>query len=140
MGTGAARLNLTAGGNIIMAGVTAGEWSDQPFSEEWEFDFGHEFGGKAAVFAQQVASQIEIQVESIARQLDEKLADLGGSEEIAARVQQKVQAAMNQAERKISEAMQRAERHMQEAERRSQRAEERQQRRSARQEARPPRP
>ena len=121
VGAGEASLVLVAEGNIVISGSRVdGQWG-QNFENEFNFgaEFGPEFGERAGEFAQQIASQIEQQVSALTRQLDEKLATLGTGDELASRVQEKVQAAMRKAEEKISEAMRNAERRAQEAERRA---------------------
>jgi hypothetical protein len=121
LGAGEASLHLAAGGDIALAGQSApwegAEAFDSKFTAEFDVDLGHEIGRRAGEFAQQVARQVESQMEALTRQLDEKLARFGNSEEIAARVQQKVQAAVRRAEEKIAEAMREAERRSQAAER-----------------------
>ena len=68
-----------------------------------------------------MATQVEQQVLNLTRQLDERLATLGGGEEIAQRVQEKVQAAMRRAEEAIAESVRNAE--VRNAERRAREAE-----------------
>ncbi len=108
LGAGEASLNLTAGGSIVLTGHGAHEYGN--FDVDVDVEIGREFAERAGEVAQQVSDQIEAHMELLARQLDEKLAQLGTGDEIAARVQQKVQSAMHRAEEKIARAMEQAER------------------------------
>ena len=121
LGTGEASLVLMAEGNITLSGARIGGQPGGEFDADFNFgaDFSREFGTRAADFAQQIAGQIEQQVGVLTRQLDEKLANLGSGDEIATRVQEKVQAAMRRAEQQLGEAMRNAERRAAEAERRA---------------------
>ncbi len=121
LGTGEASLVLSCEGNIALSSQRLGWEPRRDFGNDFNFgaEFGPEFGMRAADFAQRLASQIEHQVENATRHLDRKLAHIGNGEEIAARVQEKVQKAMRQAEEKLAETMRHAERRAQEAERRA---------------------
>jgi DUF4097 and DUF4098 domain-containing protein YvlB len=115
LGAGEALLELSAGGQLVLG-------SEQPTwhgRHRADYDFQFEFGKHAADFAQQVAGQVERQVVNLTRQLDEKLARWGGGDEIAIRVQEKVQSALRRAEEAVSEAMRNAEQRAREAERRA---------------------
>jgi DUF4097 and DUF4098 domain-containing protein YvlB/ElaB/YqjD/DUF883 family membrane-anchored ribosome-binding protein len=115
LGAGEALLELSAGGQLALG-------SEQPSLHghpRFEHDFQFEFGKHAADFAQQVAGQVERQVVNLTRQLDEKLAHWGGGDEIAVRVQEKVQSALRRAEEALGEAMRNAEQRAREAERRA---------------------
>jgi hypothetical protein len=108
VGSGEGRLELNAGNRIKLIAT------DDEASSEWElegdFQFQGDFNERTADLVQQVADQVEVQVEAFTRQLNERLAQLDSGDAIAAKVQQKVQSAMRRAEEKIAEAMQRAER------------------------------
>jgi hypothetical protein len=118
IGTGEATLALSAGGDISLFGQGAtGEW-DAARAGEFGAEFGADFGERAAQIAQQVAGQVERQMEHLARQMDEKFAHFG-SEEMAGRVQERVQNAMRKAEERIAEVMRHTEHRVQEAERRA---------------------
>jgi len=121
LGAGEATLVLSSEGNIALSSQRLGWEPGRDFGNDFNFgaEFGPEFGLRAADFAQRLASQIEHQVENATRHLDRKLAHIGNGEEIAARVQEKVQKAMRQAEEKLAETMRHAERRAQEAERRA---------------------
>jgi hypothetical protein len=110
MGTGDATLSLVAGDDIDLVGDVSGD--------AFDFDFGPDMGARLEDLAQRVAAQIEMQVGSVARQLDEKLAGMGGSEEVATRIQERILAAARRAEEKITEAMRNAEARSREAEQR----------------------
>ncbi len=110
MGSGEAVLVLTAGDDIDLIGSAS--------LDEFDFDFGPDMGARLEDLAQRVAAQIEMQVGSVARQLDEKLAGMGGSEEVATRIQERILAAARRAEEKITEAMRNAEVRSKEAEQR----------------------
>jgi hypothetical protein len=147
LGSGDALLDLRAGGSLLLSGQRGGahgaEWGAE-FERDFGFEFSEEFGERAADFAQQIASQVEKQVSGVARQLEERLARWGGGDEIAIRVQEKVQAALRRAEEAIAEGMRNAEQRAREAERRAAEMEARRSRRSMRWEAptppAPPRP
>lgn len=120
IGAGETLLTLSAGGDITLLGQGAtAEW-ERGWGSEWGADFGAEFGAefgeRAAQIAQQVVGQVERQMEHLSRHLDEKLAGLGTSDEIAVRVQERVQNAMRKAEEKIAETMRHTEQRIREAE------------------------
>ncbi|MCB9159097.1 MAG: hypothetical protein H6644_04450 [Caldilineaceae bacterium] len=112
LGGGAATLNLVADGDVELIGV-------DPQFTGFGADFGQEFAMNAAEFAQQIASQVEAQVQSVTRQLDEKLSQLAADEQLATRIQEKVQSAMRTAELKIAEAMRKADEKARAAERKA---------------------
>lgn len=116
IGTGDASLKVDAGGDIMLRGMRPEEMGD-PFA-----DFGVDMSFRAADLAQQVVSQIESRVGSVARQLDEKLSSLGANEEFSARIQEKIQSSLRRAEEHLSEVLRKAERHTAEAEKRAQEA------------------
>ncbi|MCB0184200.1 MAG: hypothetical protein KDE31_08050, partial [Caldilineaceae bacterium] len=115
LGDGSAALDLTAGGDILLA--------SQDRQVEWSFEFNEdvaeEWGGKAAAFAERIAQQVEHQFAHFARHLDDRISHFANNEEISINVQEKVQSAMQRAEEKISEAMRRAEERAREAEARA---------------------
>lgn len=106
LGDGAATLALEARGSLRL--------------KAWEADDAEESFDPDLVgdLAERIAVQVESQVESVARQLDEKLSQMGGGDELAGRVQEKVQAALRQAEKKLNEALRSAEQRSREADRR----------------------
>ncbi|GIV80446.1 MAG: hypothetical protein KatS3mg050_4840 [Litorilinea sp.] len=114
LGEGTDQIRLTAGGDITLVGRDRAEGRVEA---DFDFELGPEFAIRAGELAQQITEQVESQVEMLTRQLDERLSQLGTGEEIAARVQQKVQQAMRRAEEKIAEAMRKAEKRAQDAER-----------------------
>ena len=69
--------------------------------------------------AQQIAAQLEVQIGSVARQIDEKLAQFGSGEELAVRIQEKIQGVLRRAEERVGEALRNAETRQREAERRA---------------------
>ena len=122
IGTGEATLTLSAGGDISLLGQGASaEWDaarGNEFGAGFGAEFGADFGERAAQIAQQVVGQVERQMDHLARQMDEKFAHFG-SDEIAGRVQERVQSAMRKAEERIAEAMRHTEHRVHEAERRA---------------------
>ncbi len=120
LGTGEARLQLHGGGDIRLIGQKEGaseeERSNRGFMGE---NFGADFEFQATDFAQQVVSQVERQMEHLARHLDQRFAHFGNDEEFASRVQEKVQSAMRRAEEKMAEAMRRTEERMRAAQERA---------------------
>ncbi len=102
-------MDLSAGRRIKLIGTDGNEAASE-WDVEADFQFQTDFNERAADLVQQVADQVESQVEAFTRQLNERLAQLDNGDAIAAKVQQKVQAAMRRAEEKITDAMQRAER------------------------------
>jgi hypothetical protein len=126
MGQGGTPLHLTAGGSIVLTSQVAGSGS-----YSYSYGFEDEFGERAAEMAQRITEQVERQMANVSRHLeglDERLSRLANSDEIAARVQQKVQAAMRKAEEKIAEATRDAERRARTAERQAAKHEARQRR------------
>ena len=109
LGHGEGKLELKAGNRIKLIGLTSDE-SAAEWDVDFEFQYQSDFNERAADLVQQVAEQVEGQVEAFTRQLNERLAQLDTGDAIAAKVQLKVQSAMRQAEEKIAEAMRRAER------------------------------
>ncbi len=115
LGEGSRTLTLRAGGDITLAGPRADDDEDGVFID---VEIQHEMAERAGELVQQVAEQIEAQVESLAQQLDDRLAAMGSGEEIAAKVQMKIQNVMRRAEEKINAATRRAEEQAKRAERR----------------------
>ncbi len=95
LGDGRAELNLTARGDIVLSGRQA-EWE--------EGGVGVELGQQAAELAEQLGRQIEIQIEAATKQIDARLTQLD-TEDIGAKVQEKVQAALRKAEETLAQAM-----------------------------------
>jgi len=116
LGEGGHNLALHAGGDIVLSGPRADDDEDGVFID---VEIQHEMAERAGELVQQVAEQIEAQVESLARQLDDRLAAMGSGEEIAAKVQMKIQNVMRRAEEKIAAATRRAEEQAKRAERRA---------------------
>lgn len=116
LGSGGTPVELSAGGDINLG--------TQAFGGDFNFEF--DFGGKtgeevaaaASEFTRSLLGQVEVGLRSLTRTLDDKLSNLGTSEEIAGRVHEKVQTAMRRAEEKIAEATRDAERRARDAERR----------------------
>jgi hypothetical protein len=121
LGAGEATLNLRAGNDITLAGLTFEELGD--LLADMGVDFGADFGMRAAEFGQQLAAQIESQVGAVAKQIDEKFAQFGSGEEFAAKLQERIAAALRKAEEKVTEAMRNAEMRAKEAEQRAAEAE-----------------
>jgi hypothetical protein len=121
LGAGEATLNLRAGSDITLAGLTFEELGD--LLADMGVDFGVDFSARAAEFGQQIAAQIEAHVGAVAKQIDEKFAQFGSGEDFAARLQERISAALRKAEEKVNEAMRNAETRAKEAERRAAEAE-----------------
>lgn len=125
LGDGTGSLVLVAGGEILLDGKgdDSADFRFGPFGVEVEVDpeAQREFFERTGEWIEQMSEQVEQQLESISAQVDARLAELGTSDEIAARVQQKVQQAMRKAEDKIADAMRKAEAKAREAERRERR-------------------
>lgn len=121
LGAGEAKLNLRAGSDITLAGLTFDELGD--LLADLGVDFGVDFSMRASEFGQQLAAQIESHVGAVAKQIDEKFAQFGTSEEFAAKLQERISAALRKAEEKMNEAMRNAETRAKETERRAAEAE-----------------
>lgn len=130
LGSGEGRIDLEAGGSILLAGKLddTPEFEFGPFNVEMDAETQRQLFERTGVWVQQFTDQIETQMEALSAQLDDRLAQLGTSDEIASRVQAKVQQAMRKAEEKIAEAMRQAEQRARAAEREAERMERRQQR------------
>ncbi len=122
LGDGAAALDLKAGGDIRVGFQVA------PGEEIGDAGIGQEFARQMEQAAQQITGQLEGQLVALARQLEAKLTESGAGDEIAARVQEKVQAAMRRAENNIANALRHVEKQAQRAEERAARMEARQMR------------
>jgi|GEM_PF-1225663 len=107
-----ARLTLEAEGNIMLRGAQPHDFDPAEFSGTLE----EEMALRSVEITQQITSQIETQVNELSRQLDDKLARMGTSEELATSIQDKVQSAMRRAEEKLAEALRKVEQRTQEAE------------------------
>lgn len=116
IGNGEAVINLTAGKRLELRG------SEQWVNEDISFEFGPEMSAHLAELAQ----QMEAQVSAVALQIEEKINSMGGSEEVATRIQERILAAARRAEEKITEVMRNAELRANEAQRRAAEAEQRQ--------------
>jgi hypothetical protein len=97
LGTGGASLTLTAGEDITVSGTSGDGCGD------FNWEMGADFGTRAAEFAQTLATQLEAQMGAVARQLDEKFATLGSGDELATRIQEKIQSALRRAEERAKE-------------------------------------
>lgn len=107
-----ARLTLEAEGDILLRGVQLRDFDATEFAETLE----EEMALRSVEIAQQITAQIEAQVNELSRQLDDKLARIGASEELATSIQEKVQSAMRRAEEKLAETLRKVEQRTQEAE------------------------
>lgn len=107
VGMGEARMNITCGGEVNLRGVDISELKD-PYAD-FGVDFGADFGNRAADFAQSVVTQIEAHVGTLGRQLEEKLATYGNNEEMATKLQERIQATLRKAEERLSEALRKVE-------------------------------
>lgn len=114
LGDGTGRITLEALGNVTLAGYAPGEEDSSSADFEFDFDFG-----QAEEIMRQFSEQMEAQARELSRQFEARLADLGTGDELAAKVQEKVQRALRQAEEKIANAARRAE---EKANRRAERA------------------
>lgn len=103
IGTAEAHMNITAGGEVTLRGVDMTELKD-PYAD-FGAEFGAEFGNRAADFAQSVVTQIEAQVGNLGRQLEEKMSAYGTNEEMATKLQEKIQSTLRKAEERLSEAL-----------------------------------
>lgn len=93
------------------------------WNESSSADAAAEFGMRAGELVQQVASQVEMQVQAATSQLDKKLTELADNDDLVLRIQDKVQAALSIAEVKIAEAMGQAEQSIKEAQERAAKSE-----------------
>ena len=134
LGSGASVVALVAEGDLQLT-VSDTFWAS---GSPLDVDVAMEMSMRAAEIAQQLGTQIEAQVLSVSRQLDEKLSQFAGGEDLATKVQERVQAALRNAESKISEAMKSAEVRINQAEQRAAKMEERQRRQPAAWQAPPP--
>jgi hypothetical protein len=108
LGTGATTINLMAGGDISLE-AGAG------------FDTAHEdeFTGELGESMQHMTSNLEAQLSAMAGQLEAQLNGLPCADEIATRITERVQRAMERAEANVEKAMRRAERQAARADRRA---------------------
>lgn len=113
IGAGEAVVDIKAGSDVNIRGVDISE-----LKEPWA-DFGADFGTRVADIAQQVVTQIEAQVGDLSRQLDEKLSTYGDSDEMAAKIQEKIQNTLRRAEERLSEVLKNVEVRTTEAQKRA---------------------
>jgi len=118
LGNGESALAITAGGDISFGGSDM-KWRETDSGADATMDFGL----RAGELVQQVASQVEMQVQAATSQLDRKLTELADNDDLVLRIQDKVQAAMNIAEIKIAEALGQAEQSIKETQERAARSE-----------------
>lgn len=123
LGEGTGRITLEAWGSVSLVGYTPGA-EDEEGNAEFDYDFDFDFG-PAEEIMRQFGEQMETQARELTRQFEARLADYGSGDELAAKVQEKVQKALRQAEEKIAHAARRAE---EKANRKAARAERRGQR------------
>jgi hypothetical protein len=134
LGNGDAEITLEARGNVLIAGDGV-RW--QPFgtfagfSFEMDEETRRQVADQASNAVQQATDQIAAQMDALAHQLEARLAEFGSSEDIAARIHEKVTRAMQKAEEKITRALAEADRRAREAEERAARMAEREQTRGA---------
>lgn len=132
LGSGGAEIAIEAHGNVVISGDGV---RGQPFgtfagfSVEIDEETRRQLADQASNAVQQVTDQIAAQMDVLAHQLEARLAEFGSSEEIAARIHEKVTRALQKAEEKITRALSEADRRARQAEERAARVEERQQRR-----------
>lgn len=136
LGTGAATVELEAGGDVMLRGMEPGA---REGGIEITIDLEEEMARRAVEMTQQITAQIEAQVSALSRQLDAKLSELGANDELAASIQERVQGAMRKAEEKLADTMRKLEQRLQENERRASDAASRR-RKSYSWQAPPPRP
>ncbi len=107
-----AHMTLEADGNIMLRGAQPRAFDETEFTSSFE----DEMALRSAEITQQISAQIESQVNELSRQLDDKLSRLGNNEELAVKIQERVQSAMRRAEEKLAEAMRKMEQRTQESE------------------------
>ncbi|MCS6825844.1 MAG: hypothetical protein NZ553_04435 [Caldilinea sp.] len=100
-----ARLTLVAEGSIHLRGVQFRPIDEREFVSPLEEGLTL----RTAELTQQIAAQIEAQVNELARQLDSRLAQLNVDDALSASIQERVQAAMRRAEERLTEALRRME-------------------------------
>lgn len=128
LGSGEGVIDLEAGGSISLVGKIeeTPEFQFGPFNVEMDAEAQREMVERTGEWIQQFTEQVESQMEALSAQLDARLAQLGTGDEIATRVQAKVQQAMRKAEDKIAAAVRQAEQRARAAEREAARMERRQ--------------
>lgn len=107
-----AHMTLEADRNIVLRGAQPRAFDETEFTSSFE----DEMAMRSVEITQQISAQIESQVNELSRQLDDKLSRLGNNEELAVKIQERVQSAMRRAEEKLAEAMRRMEQRTQESE------------------------
>lgn len=94
-------IDLDALGSLVLEGLDASSFS----TEETFAGFG-DFGARVDDLADHMSRRLESRLEHLSRHLEQRLTN---NDELAARIQEKVQNAMRQAERKIAKALEKAE-------------------------------
>ncbi len=112
IGEGESVLRLSADGDVSVRGEQRLE------NEELGLAIESELSWRAQELTAQISRQVETQLDSLTRQLDEKLSQIGANEELSNRIQDRVQGALRRAEEKLAEAMRAVEKRVQETERR----------------------
>lgn len=100
VGDGRATVNLKADGNINLSGADV-----QPFGAE----ISEEMSQRSDELSQQITSQVEMQMGTLTRELEEKFSRMGNNEEMAQKIQERVSSALRKAEEKLAEAMRKME-------------------------------
>lgn len=134
LGEGEATVELRAGGDIRVRARTGFD----EVGADGDVGASEDFSWRIEQATQQIAAQLEGQLGVFARQIEERLIESGATEEIAARVQEKVQSALRRAETNIANALRHVEKQAQRAEERAARLEAHQMRRQTAWPAAPP--
>jgi len=134
LGEGEATVDLRAGGDIRVRARTGFD----EVGADGDVGASEDFSWRIEQATQQIAAQLEGQLGVFARQIEERLIESGATEEIAARVQEKVQSALRRAETNIANALRHVEKQAQRAEERAARLEAHQMRRQTAWPAAPP--
>lgn len=100
-GTGTAALRLMAGGDIILLGVG--------LDSDTVGEMGEEFASEMDDFAQRISQQVGQQMQSVAEQLNQFIANAEMDEEIAERIQAKLEQTSQKLETKLAAKLRRAE-------------------------------
>jgi hypothetical protein len=114
LGEGDAELTLSADGNVILSSLPP-DWD----FNELEVEIGEDISGLSGILSEQIARQVEVQMEYLEEQLESqlenlssRLGDVGLSAEQAARIAERAKEAGERARQRAEERIQRAQEKM----------------------------
>lgn len=126
LGDGSVPMQISAGGLIFLSG----EESDQPTTEEDEIELGEEFQEMAGALNQQIAQQVQAEINAMTRKLNQELSALVSGAESAGLSEQQTEEIVRSAREAGERAANRAQEKMRRAQEKLQRKLEANRRRS----------